>query len=81
MDQDEEKIAQTDDADKLPEGADKLPEVAEKLPEVAEKHSPDVFDIHSPHDVTEKHSCVVHKLYLDVSDVQSPNFSGSLEEI
>ena len=55
--------------------------MADKHPNVAEKHSPDVFDIHSPHDVTEKHSCVVHKLYLDVSDVQSPNFSGSLEEI
>ena len=70
MDQDEEKIAQTDDADKLLEVADKLTgeadellDAAEKHPNVAEKHSPDVFefDIHSPYDVTEKHSLIVHK--------------------
>ena len=68
MDQDEEKIAQTDDADKLSEVVDKLTDeadrlldVSEKHPNVAEKHSPDVFDIHSPYDVTEKQSPVVHK--------------------
>lgn len=50
-------------ADKLTGEADELLDAAEKHPNVAEKHSPDVFefDIHSPYDVTEKHSLIVHK--------------------